>query len=359
MVARTSVEGIAEQEKHLEAARSIKDVLDKAGLKLKAKATEFQATKLEIDGEETILKDPAIVASDVAAQLSFLRKLKFQYLEQNAKDRYVKTIVSDIDDAPMVTAGDNNELAVKNEQKKAKLREAKARLAEVQSNINTLAPLVEEDYDKIKNASDRATMLAQKIIDAKLELTRLRQMHPHPRLTIPMADEKLAQQVEQMQTLHDEVQTISNKAQVIRERAKGNSLQLDKMRLERAEVEKAVKLTKVDEDDEKLLPLYHWYTASLAFHRSVHDLHEYHTVSENELRLTYNVASSSEAPMLITISLVFAPDTRQLLTVQVTGLDDLGVNVDEVIDRHLQTNDVQGMIAAILSHVRVNLALRA
>ncbi len=75
---------------------------------------------------------------------TFLRKLKFQHLEQNAKDKYVKTIVSDIDDAPMVTDDDNHELKAKNEEKKARLREAKARLSETQGNIKTLAPLVEE-----------------------------------------------------------------------------------------------------------------------------------------------------------------------------------------------------------------------
>lgn len=75
---------------------------------------------------------------------SFLRKLKFQYLEQNAKDKYVKSIVSDIDDAPIVTAEDNKELAAVNEEKKAKLKLAKQGLAEVQQNIRTLAPMVEQ-----------------------------------------------------------------------------------------------------------------------------------------------------------------------------------------------------------------------
>lgn len=56
----------------------------------------------------------------------------------------MKTIVSDIDDAPMATADDNNKLAAKNDEKKAQLREAKTQLAEVQGNIRTLAPLVEE-----------------------------------------------------------------------------------------------------------------------------------------------------------------------------------------------------------------------
>ena len=73
-----------------------------------------------------------------------MRKLKFQYLEQNAKDKYVKSIVSDIDDAPIVTAEDNKELLASNIEKKEKLNVAKANLAEIQRDIRILAPLVEQ-----------------------------------------------------------------------------------------------------------------------------------------------------------------------------------------------------------------------
>lgn len=84
-----------------------------------------------------------IIASDFGLK-SFLRKLKFQYLEQNAKDKYVKSIVSDIDDAPIVTAENNKELAAINEEKKARLKVAKGKLTEMYSNIRTLAPMVEQ-----------------------------------------------------------------------------------------------------------------------------------------------------------------------------------------------------------------------
>lgn len=52
--------------------------------------------------------------------------------------------MSDIDDAPIVTAEDNKELLASNVLKKEKLKVAKANLAETQQNIRTLAPLVEE-----------------------------------------------------------------------------------------------------------------------------------------------------------------------------------------------------------------------
>jgi hypothetical protein len=70
-----------------------------------------------------------------------MRRLKFQYLENNAKDKYVKTIVND--EAPMITADTNADLQAANSVKKEKLKSAKTRLAERHSSIRKLAPLVE------------------------------------------------------------------------------------------------------------------------------------------------------------------------------------------------------------------------
>ena len=72
---------------------------------------------------------------------SFMRRLKFQYLENNAKDKYVKTIVND--EAPVITADTNADLLAANSVKKDKLKSAKTRLAERHNDIRNLAPLVE------------------------------------------------------------------------------------------------------------------------------------------------------------------------------------------------------------------------
>lgn len=139
--------------------------MSKANLQLVNRVAELNAHRTNEDGEfeedDGKSRDPAIVAQELADQIvrrnilhyqddakkksqTYLRKLKFQYLEQNAKDKYVKSIVSDIDDAPIVTAEENKELAQLNEEKKAKLKEAKGRLAEVQNNIRLLGPLVDQ-----------------------------------------------------------------------------------------------------------------------------------------------------------------------------------------------------------------------
>jgi hypothetical protein len=70
-----------------------------------------------------------------------MSRLKFQYLEHNAKDKYVKTIVSD--EAPMVTADTNANLQAINLVKKDKLKAAKSRLTQRHSDIRNLAPQVE------------------------------------------------------------------------------------------------------------------------------------------------------------------------------------------------------------------------
>lgn len=70
-----------------------------------------------------------------------MHKLKFQYLENNAKDKYVKTIVND--EAPMLTAENNATLQAANLVKKANLKAAKSRLAQRHAVIRDLAPHVE------------------------------------------------------------------------------------------------------------------------------------------------------------------------------------------------------------------------
>ena len=90
----------------------------------------------------------------------------------------------------------------------------------------------------------------------------------------------------------------------------------------------------------------------MALHRSMNDLIESHAASENEIRLTYRVGSRGSKSHRITVTLIFAPVTRNLAAVQTFGLDELGVDVGDVIDAHIQVNDVHGVVAAILARAR-------
>jgi hypothetical protein len=86
---------------------------------------------------------------------------------------------------------------------------------------------------------------------------------------------------------------------------------------------------------------------------SISNLEESHFATENELRLTYKIDMPPPSPPhRITISLIFASDTRKLAAAQASGLDELGVEAGDVIDAHVQVDDAHGLVAAILARAR-------
>ncbi|KAG2359003.1 hypothetical protein BDR07DRAFT_1293364 [Suillus spraguei] len=312
------------------------------------------------------LKDPKIVESDVQAQISFLRKLKFLYLEQNAKDKYVKTIVSD--DAPLVTPALNEELRVRNEEKKTTLREHKAKLAERRDDLRALSGFVEEGvyhYKKAQALTLQASTLSQKILDARLSLTRLRQAHPHPRLTITTANQQLDGQVEEMQALDAELADAHEKIATVRERIKVGTGEVEKLRSVRADVEKAVEIGAGERvEDGRVVGLYDWcvisniklplisnplisrrFSTTTSTHHALVSLLSAHSESDNELRLTYRMHERE-----VCITLLFIPNTRRLAEARVEGIEERVIG--DVADAHVMENDVSGLVWAVLARAR-------
>ncbi|KZT64376.1 hypothetical protein DAEQUDRAFT_732683 [Daedalea quercina L-15889] len=349
--------GDGEHTAKLEAARTLQTTLEKTQFHLVNYREKFDSQQNLSDNEigellqgRTGLTDPAIVGVHLASQVAFLRKLKMQYLEQKAKDQYIKTIVSD--DAPNINAEDNERLAVANEQKKEGLRIAKAQLAEKDGDIRTLAPLVEQDYNKAKALTSEASDLARKILDARLQLTRLRQAHPHPRLTVASANAQLDAQVEEMQRLDDELQGLNTTVDEVKEKVKEGARDVERLRIERADAEKLVRAGEADVQDGRVRGLYDWFTALLALHRSLHLLESFDSVSENELHLSYSIIPTSgpnTKRRSIRIVLLFVPNTRQLADAHIEGLRE---DVGDIVGAHVQANDVPGLLAAILSRAR-------
>lgn len=108
----------------------------------------------------------------------------------------------------------------------------------------------------LKDSAAKAALLREKIIDARLALTRLRHAHPSPRLTIPAAEQRLTDQVTEMQVLMDDIEQAAKKVQSVKGSVKSGTQEVESLRAERARVEKAVKAARVNEDDGRLVPLY-------------------------------------------------------------------------------------------------------
>jgi len=65
-------------------------------------------------------------------------------------------------------------------------------------------------------------------------------------------------------------------------------------------------------------------------------------------------AKEEEEENLLTIKLVFLPDTRQLATVDLSGpaVEGGGDDFRELVDGFLQSDDVHGLVSAVLARAR-------
>jgi chromosome segregation ATPase len=134
-----------------------------------------------------------------------------------------------------------------------------------QEHHHSLTGSVAIDYNKAQTLTTKATTLSQQILDARLALTRLRQSHPHPRLTVPIATSTLEEQIVTMQSLDDEVQELNKQVSNVKEKLRTAKGEMEQIRTERAEVEKAgaTSTGRVGDDDPRLMSLYDWSACSV------------------------------------------------------------------------------------------------
>ncbi|TDL18800.1 hypothetical protein BD410DRAFT_830783 [Rickenella mellea] len=347
----------AESDVNIQKANSLSDSFEKASLHILQAPTLFQHKVTEFhDHDPSAPKLPADISNDVAAQVSFLRKLKFHYLEQNAKDKYIKTIVND--DAPIITVDDNEVLRRKNESKKARLKVAKDRLAEQHLDIKTIAPQVEKSYTKARDLVTEAQTLVQQILDTSLSLSRLRAAHPHPRVTISSANATLDAQTEIMASLDTQLSDINSQVEHVKLSVQESAREVERLRVDRSESEKEILRHKAEEEDGRVLGLYDWYTASLSLHRSLASLQAMQCVAENELELTYMMTPLSNplSNLTVTITLLFLPNTQELAEVHLSGPDPVpNIDIQDVVGSHVQANDVPGLVRSLLARLRATL----
>lgn len=176
-----------------------------------------------------------------------------------------------------------------------------------------------------------------------------------------------------MQALTDEMQVVEQKVHSVKGKLKSESLEMESLKSQRNEVEKSVKKSESGfNDDRRFVPLYDWsvisvfqlvsvnltylhrLTGSLMIHRSMQGLEVMEAISENELRLQYGVEDKHGRSRSISITLIFVPNSRKLAAANanVQGMEEFAIDFSDIIEAHLQMNNIRGMLAAILARTR-------
>lgn len=102
----------------------------------------------------------------------YVAKLKFRYVEQSAKEDFIKALSSAPEDADMGLLASETAAA------KATLREAKVQLDATFAKHRELAEQISQEDARVARETEAAQILAKEIADMQLELARLRRDHP-------------------------------------------------------------------------------------------------------------------------------------------------------------------------------------
>jgi hypothetical protein len=114
-------------------------------------------------------------------------------------------------------------------------------------------------YEKATNLTTRYSKLTTSTLNARLSLTRLRQVHPPPRMTISSALAHLDGQSSTLQTIDEKLSSLRRKIAAEKEKLKEEGRELERLRMERAEMTKAVR---EQGEESSLVPMYDWYVFS-------------------------------------------------------------------------------------------------
>jgi len=212
------------------------------------------------------------------------------------------------------------------------------------------------EHDRAAALTSEFESFTAQILDARLSLSRLRTAHPPgQRMSVTTANATLEQQTDQMTALDAALSDTSARVEDVKCQVQECAKEVERLKVDRAAKEAEVGQMRVYEEDERVMGLYDWYSASLALHRSLFSLHEPKLLAENELALTYNIEQRRKRkPCTITVTLLFHPNTRRIADATISSSDTLVSEMDfaDLVGSHVQSNDVLGLIRAIMARVR-------
>ncbi|KDN49543.1 hypothetical protein RSAG8_02245, partial [Rhizoctonia solani AG-8 WAC10335] len=272
------------------------------------------------------LSNPLSIEEQVHIQKEYVAKLKFRYVEQSAKEDFIKALSSAPEDADMALIASETAAA------KATLKEAKVQLEATFAKHRELAEQITEED---------ARALAKEIADMQLELARLRRDHPlADRVTQSQAEEILDQQVEQLRDLDEQLQSLSAQHTETRDTLTSTLASVDKLRPEAAAKarEAAVRAESGGRDMMEAEAQCEWHRSAIQLWRELFNLESVKAVSNNELWLVY-------AKPRFTLALVFDHITHKFAGAR---LIDIDMNISESVDLAITANNVPRLIRDIL-----------
>ncbi|XAO24064.1 hypothetical protein I312_102854 [Cryptococcus bacillisporus CA1280] len=289
--------------------------------------------------------NPILVREEMKAQKDYFRKLKFTYLEQDAKRHFLASITGD--EPQRVEPGENEERELINAEKKERLKAAKADIEDMRTTSVQLAEENAKKHDEMSQQLVEAQTLQKQIRDMELELARIKATHPpENRMTVNQANDTLDAQIVEIQQLTDEREATQAQIDQTSEIVARIAKELQRLSRDREREEARAREVREGREagDTKVDDICRWLTSSMSFYRSLLGIRSVRAVSETELHLEYDVP---QGPIILVMK--FDELTKRLADAALIGSD---IDIAEAVGIAAGSNDVPGLIADVLARLR-------
>ncbi|KAK6902882.1 hypothetical protein L486_08378 [Kwoniella mangroviensis CBS 10435] len=289
--------------------------------------------------------NPILVREEMESQKEYFRRLKFTYLEQEAKRHFLSSIM--LEEPPTVEQGENEERERINAEKKAILKETKSTIEDMRSMTVKLAEDNAQKHKQVSTKLSEAQVLQKQIRDMELELARIKATHPpENRMTTTQANETLDAQIVEMERLTDAISSTQSQTDIVREEIAKVAKEVQRLSRDKEREEARAKEVREGREagDTKVDEICRWYSSSTSFYRSLLGIKSVKAVSDYELHMEYDVPNGP-----VTLALIFDEATQRFADARLIGSD---LDISEPVGIAAGSNDVPGLVADVLVRLR-------
>lgn len=268
----------------------------------------------ELDINWPIYKEwPEGLIEEERLLLDYFKKLKFIYLEQETKMRFMADIQDDLETGKEATVYSAAEVAERERVAKTlkqQLTEAKAEVRGLRKEVDAAADELFEPWQEVERDSREAELLIKEIGDMELELAKIRAQN-HGKggsvaaiagrdgpLTTSEAEEYCDTQIQEMTTLEAKTAMVKKAIEATKKDLVSSLRAVDRINAERSLAEKFANEAKMgmgvdggrDLETERLCASL---AATISLLRSLLGIDEIEAISANEIRITYKLPLDS------------------------------------------------------------------
>ena len=198
-------------------------------------------TELQLDWD--LYRDvPDAIVQEEALLLDYFRKLKFIYLEQETKLRFLADLQDDPEtgqEPQILSTADVAHREQECKRVKQQLVEAKTNVRRLRSDIDEVSDALIEPWEAVEQHTSEAASLLSDITDMELELAKIKAAEgTHGSLTTAEAEAVCDEQILSMQAIDDETTHIVHDMEAAKKDLSEALHHLDRLKAERTAAEK-------------------------------------------------------------------------------------------------------------------------